>query len=162
MKAKVLAESSVLYFIFSPGSLCYGDVYRCESGRYLTLPFFLTTSAHCFPQCPILRKTQQINEFHCNWLCYLIMKMPVHIYFHALIFIVGNSWFATRKTLSHHMKSLHVTFRMCYPCPCCKSTFSNTWSVYRHLYKGKFDVCFRYIKSLKNKYNIRRTWLRIK
>ena len=29
-------------FIFSPGSLCYNDVYRLESGRCRTLPFFLT------------------------------------------------------------------------------------------------------------------------
>ena len=29
----------VLYFIFSPGSLCISDVYRCESGRWLTLLF---------------------------------------------------------------------------------------------------------------------------
>jgi hypothetical protein len=42
MEATVLAESSILYFIFSPGSLCFGDVYRCESGRCRTLPFFLT------------------------------------------------------------------------------------------------------------------------
>ncbi|KAJ4436562.1 hypothetical protein ANN_16594 [Periplaneta americana] len=47
----------------------------------------------------------------------------------------GNTRFSTRKTLNHHMKSLHVTFRVCYPCPCCKNTFCNKWSVYRHLYK---------------------------
>ena len=41
MKAKVLAETS-LYFIFSLGSLCSSDVYRRESGRFRTLPFFLT------------------------------------------------------------------------------------------------------------------------
>ena len=29
-------------FIFSPGYLRYCDVYRCESGRCCTLPFFLT------------------------------------------------------------------------------------------------------------------------
>ena len=33
MKATVLAESSILYFIFPPGSLRYGGVYRLESGR---------------------------------------------------------------------------------------------------------------------------------
>ena len=38
MKATVLTESS---FIFSLGSLCYSDVYRCESDRCCTLPFFL-------------------------------------------------------------------------------------------------------------------------
>ena len=41
MKATVLAESSILYFIFSPGSLCYGDYNRHESGRCRTLPSFL-------------------------------------------------------------------------------------------------------------------------
>ena len=41
MKAKVLAESS---FIFSLDSLCYANVYRCESGRCRTLPFFQTYS----------------------------------------------------------------------------------------------------------------------
>ena len=33
MKATGLAESSILYFIFSLGSLCYSDIYRRESGR---------------------------------------------------------------------------------------------------------------------------------
>ena len=42
MKAIVLAESSILYFIFSPRSLCYKDIYRHELGRYRTLPLFLT------------------------------------------------------------------------------------------------------------------------
>ena len=37
MKATVLAESS---FIFSPRSIRYADVYRRESGRCRTLPFF--------------------------------------------------------------------------------------------------------------------------
>lgn len=46
-----------------------------------------------------------------------------------------GSRFSTRKTLAHHMKSLHTAYRLCYPCPCCKNTFSNSWSVYRHLYK---------------------------
>ena len=39
MNATVLAESS---FIFQLDSLRYTDVYRCESGRCRTLPFFLT------------------------------------------------------------------------------------------------------------------------
>ena len=38
MKVTMLAESS----IFSPGSLRYSDVYRRESGRRHTLPFFIT------------------------------------------------------------------------------------------------------------------------
>ena len=42
MNATVLAESSISYFIFSPGSLHYGDVYRCESGKCHTLLLFLT------------------------------------------------------------------------------------------------------------------------
>ena len=40
MKATMLAESS-LYLIFSLGYLCYRDVYRHESGRCRTPPFFL-------------------------------------------------------------------------------------------------------------------------
>ena len=41
MKATVLAESSIMYFIFSPGSLRYGDVCRSESGNCHILSFFL-------------------------------------------------------------------------------------------------------------------------
>ena len=44
--ATVLAESSI-YFIFLPGSPRYCDVYRCESGRCLTLPFFITFFIKC-------------------------------------------------------------------------------------------------------------------
>ena len=40
LQATVLAESSS-YFFFSPGYLCYKDVYRRESGRCCSLPFFL-------------------------------------------------------------------------------------------------------------------------
>ena len=43
MKATVLDESS---FIFPLGSLRYADVYRHESGRCCTLPFFLTFFYH--------------------------------------------------------------------------------------------------------------------
>ena len=42
-KITLLAKSS-LYFIFLPGSLCSSNVYRHESGRCHTLPFFLTFS----------------------------------------------------------------------------------------------------------------------
>ena len=41
MRATLLVKSS-LYFIFSPGSPCSINVYRCESGKCHTLPFFLT------------------------------------------------------------------------------------------------------------------------
>ena len=41
MKATVLAESSI-HFIFSQSSFCPSNVYRHESGRCCTLPFFLT------------------------------------------------------------------------------------------------------------------------
>ena len=40
-ESHVLAEIS-LYLIFSLGSFCPSDVYRHESGRCCTLPFFLT------------------------------------------------------------------------------------------------------------------------
>ncbi|XP_034256820.1 uncharacterized protein LOC117654344 [Thrips palmi] len=43
--------------------------------------------------------------------------------------------FPSYKTLNHHMKTLHMTYRTFYPCPCCKVPLSNSWSVYRHLLK---------------------------
>lgn len=43
--------------------------------------------------------------------------------------------FSSFKILNHHMKSLHMTYRTFYPCPCCKLPLSNSWSVYRHLLK---------------------------
>ncbi|XP_015119794.1 uncharacterized protein LOC107043012 [Diachasma alloeum] len=48
---------------------------------------------------------------------------------------VCDAKFATKKTLTFHMKSLHTPHRMVYPCPCCESLFTNPWGVYRHLYK---------------------------
>ncbi|XP_020706291.2 uncharacterized protein LOC105686520 [Athalia rosae] len=52
-----------------------------------------------------------------------------------LVCSVCNAKFATRKTLTFHMKSLHLAYRTWYPCPCCTSAFVNPWSVYRHLCK---------------------------
>ncbi|XP_035743696.1 zinc finger protein 800-like isoform X1 [Vespa mandarinia] len=52
-----------------------------------------------------------------------------------LICSICNAKFSTKKTLTFHMKTLHTSHRICYPCPCCPSTFVNTWSVYRHLFK---------------------------
>ncbi|XP_076234025.1 LOW QUALITY PROTEIN: uncharacterized protein LOC143178963 [Calliopsis andreniformis] len=43
--------------------------------------------------------------------------------------------FSTRKTLSVHTRTLHTAHRLFYPCPCCSSTFANSWSTYRHLFK---------------------------
>ena len=40
MKATVLAESSILYFIFSPDSLYYSDVYRFEQVGVAHFPSF--------------------------------------------------------------------------------------------------------------------------
>ena len=40
LSAKTVAESSILYFIFSLSSLHYSDVNRHESGRCHTLPPF--------------------------------------------------------------------------------------------------------------------------
>ena len=50
VKTTVFAESCILYFIFSLGSLYYSDVYTRESGRCRTIPFFLTffLSFHLF------------------------------------------------------------------------------------------------------------------
>ncbi|XP_063978252.1 zinc finger protein 800 isoform X2 [Diachasmimorpha longicaudata] len=52
-----------------------------------------------------------------------------------LVCSVCDAKFATKKTLTFHMKSLHTPHRMVYPCPCCESLFTNPWGVYRHLYK---------------------------
>ena len=49
MKATVLAESSILYLIFSLPSLRYRDVYRCESGRCRSLPFLAFFYHFTFP-----------------------------------------------------------------------------------------------------------------
>ncbi|XP_077294989.1 uncharacterized protein LOC143917373 isoform X2 [Arctopsyche grandis] len=43
--------------------------------------------------------------------------------------------FATQKTLKYHMKHKHAENRLVYPCPDCTDTFSNSWSVFRHLFK---------------------------
>ncbi|CAK9822124.1 Zinc finger protein 800 [Anthophora retusa] len=48
---------------------------------------------------------------------------------------ICHAKFSTKKTLAVHAKTLHTSHRLCYPCPCCSSTFANTWSVYRHLFK---------------------------
>ena len=48
---------------------------------------------------------------------------------------ICDASFATKKTLAVHTRTLHTSYRLCYPCPCCSSTFANTWSVYRHLFK---------------------------
>ncbi|XP_043204207.1 uncharacterized protein LOC122371708 [Amphibalanus amphitrite] len=46
-----------------------------------------------------------------------------------------NTTFATRKTLSHHMRSLHASTRIYYPCCLCSAAFINMFSVERHLQK---------------------------
>lgn len=58
-----------------------------------------------------------------------------HIIVDDLICSLCKVKFSSKKTLSHHTKTVHESFRVCYSCPCCKNLFSNTWSVHRHLYK---------------------------
>ncbi|RZF39207.1 hypothetical protein LSTR_LSTR012949 [Laodelphax striatellus] len=41
--------------------------------------------------------------------------------------------FSSKKTLSHHTRNVHCSFRVAYTCPCCTNFFTNTWSVMRHL-----------------------------
>ncbi|XP_032682114.1 zinc finger protein 800 [Odontomachus brunneus] len=53
----------------------------------------------------------------------------------SLICAICNANFSTKKTLTFHVKTLHTSQRTCYTCPCCASTFANTWSVHRHLFK---------------------------
>ncbi|KAK9884422.1 hypothetical protein WA026_007269 [Henosepilachna vigintioctopunctata] len=43
--------------------------------------------------------------------------------------------FSTKKTLACHVKYKHNKSRLVYPCPLCKDTLANAWSVYRHLLK---------------------------
>lgn len=52
-----------------------------------------------------------------------------------LICIVCNQKFATKKTLTYHIKYKHNETRLIYPCPECRDTFANVWCVFRHLYK---------------------------
>ncbi|XP_076749952.1 uncharacterized protein LOC143422873 [Xylocopa sonorina] len=52
-----------------------------------------------------------------------------------LVCSICNAKFSTKKTLAVHTRTLHTSHRLCYPCPCCSTTFANTWSVYRHLFK---------------------------
>ncbi|KAG8036337.1 hypothetical protein G9C98_003660 [Cotesia typhae] len=54
---------------------------------------------------------------------------------HNLVCSTCNVKFATKKTLTFHIKSLHTPNRLVYPCPCCPSLFPSTWGVYRHLVK---------------------------
>lgn len=54
-----------------------------------------------------------------------------------LICSICDTKFATKKTLTFHMKSLHTPNRIVYPCPSCDNLFPSTWGVYRHLVKGK-------------------------
>lgn len=49
--------------------------------------------------------------------------------------ILGKINFSTQKTLKYHMKHKHAENRLVYPCPDCTDTFSNSWSVFRHLFK---------------------------
>ncbi|XP_039285452.1 uncharacterized protein LOC111051468 isoform X2 [Nilaparvata lugens] len=43
--------------------------------------------------------------------------------------------FSSKKTLSHHTRNVHGSFRIAYTCPCCSNLFTNSWSVMRHLGK---------------------------
>ena len=48
---------------------------------------------------------------------------------------ICNVKFASKKTLTYHIKYKHNKTRMLYVCPECKDTFANAWGVFRHLYK---------------------------
>lgn len=43
--------------------------------------------------------------------------------------------FSTKKTLAYHVKYKHNGAQFIYPCPICKETMANAWSVFRHLFK---------------------------
>jgi hypothetical protein len=63
IKATVLAESS-LYFIFSLGALHSSDIYRCESGRCHTLPFFLAFFYQLFNFTAVLKSLIRYHLIH--------------------------------------------------------------------------------------------------
>ncbi|KAJ8919134.1 hypothetical protein NQ315_012119 [Exocentrus adspersus] len=46
-----------------------------------------------------------------------------------------NLKFATKKTLTYHIRYKHNNTRLVYICPDCKDSFANVWCVYRHLFK---------------------------
>ncbi|XP_076652282.1 zinc finger protein 800 isoform X2 [Halictus rubicundus] len=76
-------------------------------------------------------------ELTCS-ICTPLSFFSAHIFVFILINIFespGNAKFSTKKTLAVHTRTLHTSHRLCYPCPYCTSTFANTWSVYRHLFK---------------------------
>ncbi|GJQ73029.1 hypothetical protein Trydic_g1663 [Trypoxylus dichotomus] len=52
-----------------------------------------------------------------------------------LICTICNLKFATKKTLTHHIKYKHNDTRLVYICPECKDSFANAWCVFRHLHR---------------------------
>lgn len=60
--------------------------------------------------------------------------------------------FATRKTLTYHIKYKHNKTRRVFICPDCKGHFANAWSVYRHLYKVHRRTA-GYIKKMREHIN---------
>lgn len=60
--------------------------------------------------------------------------------------------FATRKTLTYHVKYKHNGTRRVFICPDCKGHFANAWSVYRHLYKIHRRTA-GYIKRMRDQIN---------
>lgn len=60
--------------------------------------------------------------------------------------------FATRKTLTYHIKYKHNKSRPVFICPDCKGNFANAWSVYRHLYKIHRRTA-GYIKRMREQIN---------
>lgn len=57
---------------------------------------------------------------------------------------ICSSEFVSNKTLRVHMKTLHATQRLIYPCPFCSLTFTQICNATRHMHqvhkKGKLDV----------------------
>lgn len=60
--------------------------------------------------------------------------------------------FATKKTLTYHLKYKHNESRRVFICPDCKGHFANAWSVYRHLYKVHRKSA-AYIKRVREQIN---------
>lgn len=60
--------------------------------------------------------------------------------------------FATKKTLTYHVKYKHNKTRRVFVCPDCKGNFSNAWGVYRHLFKIHRRTA-AYIKRMRDQIN---------
>ncbi|OAD56649.1 hypothetical protein WN48_03111 [Eufriesea mexicana] len=120
------------------GNLCLETVHPNSSAVYQTIESVMELkgiseqTAVLGLNGQILQSSQQINS---NATTQIHNNGEIGIHENELICPICYAKFSTKKTLTVHTRTLHTSHRLCYPCPCCSSTFANTWSVYRHLFK---------------------------